>query len=126
MLKNHGLQQLAEHECHESIHEMKRADMLSERIVFLERLPNLQNLGKLRIGAGPVEVLKAGLALELDALPTLKDAIAHFEEVAGYASRELFVETFGSVEAHIDWIETPLDLIACLGEGNYLLTRAIG
>lgn len=123
MLKNWGLKELAEHEYHESIDEMKHADKLSERILFLEGLPNFQNLGKLRIGQTPVEVLRADLALELDALPTLKEAIAYCEQVADYASRELFVEILASEEEHVDWIETQLDLVERLGENNYLLTR---
>ncbi len=126
MLKNWGFKELAEHEYHESIDEMKHADKLSERILFLDGLPNFQNLGKLRIGEGPVEVLKADLALELDALPTLKEAIAYCEQVSDYASRELFVEILASEEEHIDWIETQLALIERLGEKNYLLTRAEG
>src|SRR3546814_20732962 len=85
MLKNWGLKELAEHEHHESIDEMKHADKLSERILFLDGLPNFQNLGKLRIGETPVEILKADLALELDALPTLKAAIAYCEQVGDYA-----------------------------------------
>src|SRR6187200_3113028 len=80
MLKNWGLKELAEHEHHESIDEMKHAEKLSERILFLDGLPNFQNLGKLRIGENPLELLKADLALELEALPTLKDAIAYCEQ----------------------------------------------
>ena len=123
MLKNWGLKELAEHEYKESIDEMKHADALSERILFLEGLPNFQNLGKLRIGETPLELLKADLALEMDALPTLKTAIAHCETVGDYASRKLFVDILASEEEHIDWIETQLDLIDRLGEQNYLLTR---
>ena len=108
MLKNWGLKELAEHEYHESIDEMKHADKLSERILFLDGLPNFQNLGKLRIGENPVEVLKADLALEYDALPTLKEAIAHCEQVGDYVSRELFADILESEEEHIDWIETQL------------------
>ncbi|WP_140909283.1 bacterioferritin [Cognatiluteimonas lumbrici] len=123
MLKNWGLKELAEHEYQESIDEMKHADKLSERILFLDGLPNFQNLGKLRIGESPVEVLKADLALEYDGLPTLKEAIAYCEQVGDYASRELFVEILESEEEHIDWIETQLDLVARLGEQNYLQTK---
>lgn len=123
MLKNWGLKELAEHEYHESIDEMKHADKLSERILFLDGLPNFQNLGKLRIGESPVEVLKADLALEYDALPTLKEAIAWCEQAGDYASRELFVEILESEEEHIDWIETQLDLIARIGEQNYLQSK---
>ena len=123
MLKNWGLKELAEHEYHESIDEMKHADKLSERILFLDGLPNFQNLGKLRIGENPVEVLKADLALEYDALPTLKEAIAHCEQVGDYVSRELFADILESEEEHIDWIETQLDLVARLGEQNYLQAK---
>ncbi len=123
MLKNWGLKELAEHEYHESIDEMKHADKLSERILFLDGLPNFQNLGKLRIGESPVEILKADLALEMDALPTLKEAIAYCEQVGDYVSRELFADILESEEEHIDWIETQLALIARLGEQNYLQTK---
>ncbi len=123
MLKNWGLKELAEHEYHESIDEMKHADELSERILFLDGLPNFQNLGKLRIGESPVEILKADLALEMDALPTLKEAIAYCEQVGDYVSRELFADILESEEEHIDWIETQLDLIARVGEQNYLQSK---
>jgi bacterioferritin len=123
MLKNWGLKELAEHEYHESIDEMKHADKLSERILFLDGLPNFQNLGKLRIGENPPELLKADLALELEALPTLKDAIAYCEQVGDYVSRDLFAGILESEEEHIDWIETQLGLIERLGEQNYLLTK---
>ena len=123
MLKNWGLKELAEHEYHESIDEMKHADKLSERILFLDGLPNFQNLGKLRIGESPVEVLKADLALEYDALPTLREAIAYCEQVGDYVSRELFADILESEEEHIDWIETQLDLVARVGEQNYLQSK---
>jgi bacterioferritin len=123
MLKNWGLKELAEHEHHESIDEMKHADKLSERILFLDGLPNFQNLGKLRIGENPQELLKADLALELEALPTLKDAIAYCEQVGDYVSRELFADILESEEEHIDWIETQLGLIESLGVQNYLLAK---
>jgi len=120
MLKNWGLKELAEHEYHESIDEMKHADTLTERILFLEGLPNYQALGKLRIGEGPKEILDCDLALEHEALPTLKQAIAHCEQVGDYVSRDLFAGILESEEEHIDWIETQLELIARLGEQNYL------
>ena len=123
MLKNWGLKELAEHEYHESIDEMKHADALTERILFLDGLPNFQNLGKLRIGESPVEILKADLALEYEALPTLKDAIAHCEQVGDYVSRELFADILESEEEHIDWIETQLGLVARIGEQNYLQSK---
>ena len=102
---------------------MKHADKLTERILFLDGLPNFQNLGKLRIGESPVEVLKADLSLEYDGLPTLKDAIAYCEQVGDYVSRELFADILESEEEHIDWIETQLSLIARVGEQNYLQSK---
>ena len=123
MLKNWGLKELAEHEYHESIDEMKHADKLSERILFLDALPNFQALGKLRIGEGPKELLECDLALEMEAVPDLKAAIAHCEDVGDYVSRDLFAEILESEEEHIDWIETQLALIERLGEQNYLQTK---
>ena len=123
MLKNWGLKELAEHEYHESIDEMKHADKLSERILFLDGLPNFQSLGKLRIGENPKELLECDLALELEALPLLRDAIAHCEQVGDYVSRQLFADILDSEEEHVDWIETQLSLIERLGEQNYLLTK---
>lgn len=126
MLKNWGLKELAEHEYHESIDEMKHADKLAERILFLDGLPNFQALGKLRIGEGPREVLECDLALELDAVPDLREGIAHCEKVGDYISRDLLADILESEEEHIDWIETQLGLIARIGENNYLLTRTGG
>ena len=123
LLDNQGVAKLAEFERHESIDEMKHADRLAERILFLDGLPNFQNLGKLRIGETPLEILKADLALELEALPTLKQAIAHCEQVGDYVSRELFADILESEEEHIDWIETQLSLIARVGEQNYLQSK---
>lgn len=120
MLKNWGLKALAEHEYHESIDEMKHADQLAERILFLDGLPNFQALGKLRIGETPTEVLRCDLALELDAIPLLREAIAHCETVGDYVSRQLFASILDSEEEHVDWIETQLSLIERLGEQNYL------
>ena len=120
MLKNWGLKELAEHEYHESIDEMKHADVLSERILFLDGLPNFQALGRLRIGENPLEVLRADLALELDAVPLLREAIAHCETVNDYVSRKLFADILESEEEHVDWIETQLSLIERIGEPNYL------
>ena len=120
MLKNWGLKELAEHEHHESIDEMKHADRLSERILFLDGLPNFQALGKLRIGETPVEILRCDLALEMDGLQVLKDAIVHCEGVHDFASRALFADILASEEEHIDWLETQLSLVERLGEQNYL------
>ena len=123
MLKNWGLKELAEHEYHESIDEMKHADKLSERILFLDGLPNFQALGKLRIGETPREILECDLALEQEALPPLREAIAYCESVADYVSRQLFVDILDSEEEHIDWLETQLSVIDRIGEPNYLLTK---
>ena len=126
MLKNWGLKELADHEYEESIDEMKHADKLSERILFLDGLPNFQALGKLRIGENPREVLNADLALGLDALPLLRDAIKHCESVNDYVSRKLFADILESEEEHIDWIETQLALIERIGEQNYLAQQIEG
>ena len=123
MLKNWGLKELAEHEYKASIDEMKHADTLSDRILFLEGLPNFQALGKLRIGENPSEILRCDLALEGEAVKVLRDAAAHAETVGDYVSRELFVKILDSEEEHIDWLETQLDLIERIGEPNYLLTK---
>ncbi|QDH69049.1 bacterioferritin [Marilutibacter alkalisoli] len=123
MLKNWGLKELAEHEYHESIDEMKHADKLSERILFLDGLPNFQALGKLRIGESPREVLNCDLALELEAVPLLREAIAHCEKVADFVSRDLFSDILDSEEEHVDWIETQLSLIERVGEQNYLAMK---
>ncbi|MCI4568344.1 bacterioferritin [Lysobacter sp. CFH 32150] len=123
MLKNWGLKELAEYEYKESIDEMKHADKLAERILFLDGLPNFQALGKLKIGENPRELLQCDLALELEALPVLKTAIAYCESIGDFVSRHLFADILDSEEEHIDWIETQLALIERLGEQNYLLTK---
>ncbi|QNN47813.1 bacterioferritin [Thermomonas brevis] len=120
MLKNWGLKALAAHEHHESIDEMKHADALAERILFLDGLPNFQALGKLKIGETPVEILRCDLALELEAVPLLREAIAYCESAGDYVSRKLFADILDSEEEHIDWIETQLSLVERLGEQNYL------
>jgi bacterioferritin len=123
MLKNWGLKELAEHEYHESIDEMKHADKLAERILFLDGLPNFQALGKLRIGENPKELLECDLALEHEAVPLLREAIAYCESKGDYVTRQLFADILDSEEEHIDWIETQLSLIARLGEQNYLAMK---
>ena len=120
MYRNWGYKELAEHEYKESIDEMKHADRLIERILFLEGLPNLQALGKLLIGETPLEVLRCDLKLELVAHPDLKAAIADCEKAADYVSRELFESILESEEEHIDWLETQIGLIEKLGENGYL------
>lgn len=119
MLKDWGLDALGDYEYKESIDEMKHADVLIERILFLEGLPNLQTLGKLRIGEHTKEILECDLALEYDALPDLKEAIAYCEEHKDYVSRELFEEILESEEEHVDWLETQLSLIEKVGIENY-------
>ena len=121
MLKNWGLKELAEHEHHESIDEMKHADALSERILFLDGLPNFQALGKLRIGETPRgDPATATWRWSSRRVPLLREAIAYCESVADYVSRKLFADILDSEEEHIDWIETQLSLIERLGEQNYL------
>ena len=120
MYKNWGLEKLNEHEYHESIDEMKHADMLIERILFLEGLPNLQSLGKLYIGESPEEMLKCDLQLEMEALPDLKEAIEYSESVKDYVSRELFENILESEEEHVDWLEEQFDRINHVGIQNYL------
>ena len=120
MYKNWGLEKLNEIEYHESIDEMKHADMLIERILFLEGLPNLQDIGKLFIGENPKEMLECDLKMEHLAVPDLKDAIAYCEEVSDYISRELFEEILENEEEHIDWLETQFERIDRVGMENYL------
>ncbi|UTW10602.1 bacterioferritin [Marinobacterium rhizophilum] len=123
MWKDWGLKALADHEYHESIDEMKHADRLIERILFLEGLPNLQNLGKLRIGEDTQEMLECDLALELDALPDLREGIKYCEKVQDYTSRELLEDILESEEEHIDYLETQLELINKVGLQNYLQSQ---
>lgn len=120
MLDNWGVHKLAEYERKESIDEMKHADRLAERIFFLEGLPNFQALGKLRIGESVEEILKADLELEQDALPLLRDAIAHCEAARDYISRELFEDILESEEEHVDFLETQFDMIERMGLQNYV------
>ncbi|MFN5745688.1 MAG: bacterioferritin [Methylococcaceae bacterium] len=119
MFKNWGLSKLNEKEYHESIDEMKHADRLIERILFLEGLPNLQELGKLKIGEHTLEMLQCDLALEMEAIPDLREAIGYCEQLGDYVSRDLFQHILESEEEHVDWLETQLDLIDRVGIQNY-------
>jgi bacterioferritin len=123
MYKDMGLTELADHEHGESLDEMKHADQLIERTLFLEGLPNMQDIGKLRIGENPREMLECDLALELDALPELRDAIAWCEECRDFVSRDLFDSILASEEEHVDWLETQLALIDKMGIENYLQAK---
>jgi len=120
LLDNLGVKKLAEYERHESIDEMKHADKLAERILFLDGLPNFQMLGRLRVGESVEEILRADLDLEYDALPLLKDAIAHCESVRDFVSRDLFADILASEEEHVDFLETQFDLIKQMGIHNYV------
>ena len=118
--KDWGMTKLADHEHAESIDEMKHADVLIERTLFLEGLPSMQNLGQLRIGEDVEEMLQCDLDLELDAIPDLQAGIAYCEKVKDYVSRDLFDSILQSEEEHVDWLETQLGLIEKMGVENYI------
>jgi bacterioferritin len=120
MLDNWGVSRLAEFERHESIDEMKHADRLAERILFLEGLPNFQMLGRLRIGETVEEILRSDLELEREAVAQLKGAIAHAESVRDYVSRDLFADILGNEEEHVDTLEKQFDMIGQMGLQNYI------
>lgn len=120
MFKNYGFNRLAENEYSQSIDEMKHADELVERIILLEGLPNMQDLGKLLIGEDPVEMLKCDLVLEEAAIPDLREAIGFCESVSDYVSREILERILESEEEHVDWLETQLDLVDRIGISSYL------
>jgi bacterioferritin len=124
MLDDWGVTKLGEKEYHESIEEMQHADKLIKRILFLEGLPNLQELGKLLIGESVKEILESDLKLEYDACPVLREAIPYCEEVRDYPSRDLFREILSDEEEHIDYLETQLDLVGRIGEERYVLLNS--
>ena len=124
MLDDWGFTRLGHHEYEESIDEMKHADELTMRILFLEGLPNMQELNRLRIGENVPEMLQCDLDLEMEAIPDLREGIAYCEEVKDYISRELLEDILESEEEHVDWLETNLSLIDKMGLQNYLQTQA--
>ncbi len=126
MFKDWGLKVLADKEYEESIDEMKHADQLTERILFLEGVPNLQDLGKLMIGENTKEMLECDLRIEHKAIPDLREAIAYCESVQDFVSRDLFSSILDSEEEHVDWLETQLSLIERLGLPNYEQAMMIG
>ena len=123
MYKDWGLSKLGDHEHEESVDEMKHADKLVERILFLEGLPNMQDLGKLRIGEHTKEMLECDLALEMDAIPDLRAGIAYCEQHKDYVTRDLFDRILQSEEEHVDWLETQLALVESVGIKNYLQAK---
>lgn len=123
MYKDWGLDVLGDYEYHESIDEMKHADKLTERILFLEGLPNLQDLGRLFIGENTKEMLECDLKLEHQAIPLLREAIAYCEQVKDFVSRDLFSDILDNEEEHVDWLETQLGLIDKIGIENYLQSQ---
>jgi len=120
MLDNWGVKKLAEYERHESIDEMKHADMLADRILFLEGLPNFQALGRIHVGETVEEILKADFALEMEAIPLLKEAIAYCETVRDFVSRDVFSKILENEEEHVDTLEKQFDMIARMGLQNYI------
>lgn len=120
MFEDWGLPRLARKEYQESIEEMKHADEIIQRILMLGGLPNLQDLGRLRIGESPKEALEADLALEHEAVPMYRDAVSFAEQARDYVSRDLLQRILDDEEEHVDWLETQLDLIARIGEPLYL------
>ncbi len=120
VLADWGVTKLAEYERHESIDEMKHADVLAERILFLQGLPNFQAIHRLKVGETVEEILRADLAVEMEAIPLLKEAIAHCETVRDYTSREIFERILESEEDHVDFLETQFDMIERMGLLNYV------
>lgn len=128
VLENWGVHKLAEYERHESIDEMKHADTLAERILFLDGLPNFQAIHKLKVGETVEEILRADLAVEHEAIPLLKDAIEYCESVRDYVTREILARILESEEEHVDFLEKQFDMIARMGLENYvqLQSKAAG
>jgi len=120
VLADWGVHKLAEYERHESIDEMKHADILAERVLFLGGLPNFQAIHKLKVGETVEEILRADLAMEHEAIPLLRDAIEHCEKVRDYISREIFARILESEEEHVDFLETQFDMIERMGLQNYV------
>ncbi|AWK44236.1 bacterioferritin [Photorhabdus laumondii subsp. laumondii] len=125
MFKNWGLTRLNDKEYHESIDEMKHADRYIERILFLEGIPNLQDLGKLNIGEDIEEMLKSDLQLELQGAKDLKEAIAYADSIHDYVSRDLMIDILDEEEKHIDWLETQFELIERMGIQNYTQSQIL-
>jgi len=124
ILKDWGVSELAAKEYEESLDEMRHADWLIERVLFLDGLPNLQALGKLKIGENVGEIIACDLASEMEAIPVLKDAIAYCESVRDYISRELFEKILASEEEHVDWLETQQGLIDRMGIERFILLQS--
>ncbi len=126
VLDDWGVHKLAEYERHESIDEMKHADQLAERVLFLNGLPNFQAIHKLKVGETVEEILKADLAMEEEAIPLLRDAIEYCESVRDYVSRDLFASILESEEEHVDFLETQFDMIERMGLENYVQLNSKG
>jgi bacterioferritin len=120
MFRHWGMKRIGKHEYEESIDEMKHADKVIERVLFLDGVPNLQDLGKLMIGENIMEIVECDLKLEMAAIPDLKAGIVHCEGVKDFVSRELMVEILESEEEHVDWLEANLELIEKMGVQNYI------
>ena len=120
LLENWGVKKLAEYERHESIDEMKHADRLADRILFLDGLPNFQALGRLRVGENVEEILKADMEAELQGAALYREVVAHAETVRDYVTRDLAREILADEEKHIDFIETQFEMIARMGLQNYI------